>query len=85
MSEKENGWIWTARTGWRRGYVAPIVLKSTQVETKATECQDCDTSVAHFDNDPNHAPIWRDARERKAYGAFAELIEMEDEIKHMYD
>jgi hypothetical protein len=55
-------------------------------------CDDCPSLPPHKRNSPEHKSLWAPG-ERKAYDGmsgdgvhtFAELIEMDDEMKHAYD
>jgi hypothetical protein len=74
---------WSRETGWVDADIDPIEVKATG-PTPARVCEDCTEGTPHYEGSVDDVPLWKPG-ERKAYGAFAEVIEMEDELRHAFD
>lgn len=81
MSNEPNGWTWQ-NGSWKRAFVAPIKTPES-TSTKGVVCEDC-SGTPHFEGSIDDVPLWHPG-ERQAYGKFAEMIEIEDDIKHAFD
>lgn len=67
---------------WRDAEVAPI--RTPEPHAPVGPCEDCTEGTPHMAGSVDDVPLWAPG-ERKAYGRFAEAIEMEDELRHAFD
>lgn len=88
-----HGWRWTYATGWVEADFEEIRVDIPKRNKGGSLiCEDCQTGPSHYQGSADDMPLWRKG-ERKMYDGdsgdgvhtWAELIEIEDDLKHAYD